>query len=184
MIQGEIVTRLFSLVLKHIFEHGLGGRLDEILALAAEVMRQPSGMTMVVALLRYLGRAGLRVDKEEVAQKLLELLPKEGGVLMETMADEWIEEGKAIGLKEGREEGRKEGEIHGRTQTRRELILHLLQRRFPPNETLLQQIEQQLVQISDESALNQLVDIALEVIVLPDFVTRVQAFVPPSASID
>lgn len=92
-IQGEIVTRLFVLVLKHIFEHGLGGRLDEILTLAAEVLRQPSGMEMVVALLRYLGRAGLKVDKEEMAQKLVALLPKEGGILMQTMADEWIEEG-------------------------------------------------------------------------------------------
>ncbi|MFN8488243.1 MAG: Rpn family recombination-promoting nuclease/putative transposase [Caldilineaceae bacterium] len=181
-LQGEIVTRLFSLVLKHIFEHGLGGHLDEILTLAAAVMSQPSGMGMVVALLRYLGRAGIRVDREEVAQKLVELLPKEGGVLMQTMADEWIEEGKAIGLKEGREEGRKEGlkegEIQGRTQTRREMILRLLQRRFPPNAALLQQIEHHLAQINDENALNQLVDIALEVIVLSDFVTRVQAFIP------
>ena len=63
-IQGEIVTRLFVLVLKHIFEQGLGGQLDEILALAAEVIRQPNGIAMVVALLRYLGRAGIQVKKE------------------------------------------------------------------------------------------------------------------------
>ena len=66
-IQGEIVTRLFVLVLKHIFEKGLGGQLDEILALAAEVIRQPNGMAMVVALLRYLGRAGIQVKKEEAS---------------------------------------------------------------------------------------------------------------------
>lgn len=177
-IQGEIVTRLFILVLKHIFEYGLGGRLGEILALAAEVMRQPSGMAMMVALLRYLGRAGLRVDKEEVAQKLLELLPKEGGVLMQTMADEWIEQGKVIGLREGEQKG----EIQGRIKTLRTMILHVLQRRFPNNEVLWQVFEQQLTLISDEKALNQLVDIALEVIVLPDFAIKIQAFVPPTSS--
>lgn len=175
-IQGEIVTRLFNLVLKHIFEHGLGGQLDAILALAAEVMNQPSGMAMVVALLRYLGRAGIKVDREEIAQKLVELLPQEGGVLMETMADEWIEQGKAIGLKEGW----KQGEIQGRVQARREMILYLLQRRFPSNEVLWQIFKQQLALISDERALNQLVDIALEAIVLPDFAMKLQAFIPPA----
>lgn len=35
-IQGEVMTRLFVLVLKHIFEQGLGGHLDEILGLAAK----------------------------------------------------------------------------------------------------------------------------------------------------
>jgi hypothetical protein len=106
------VTRLFVLVLKHIFERGLGGHLDEILALAAEVIRQPTGMTMVVALLRYLGR--------------------------------------------------------------------ILARRFPTNEAQLQQLEQQLAKITDEAVLNELADAALDVLVLSDFVTRLQRVVPVS----
>ena len=92
-IQGEVVTRLFVLVLKHIFDNGLGGHLDEILQLASEVLEQPSGMAMVMALLRYIGRSAVRIDKAEMTQKLLTYLPKEGGVLMETMAQEWIEDG-------------------------------------------------------------------------------------------
>lgn len=150
--------------------------MDAILALAAEVINQPSGMAMVVALLRYLGRAGIKVDREAVAQKLVKLLPQEGGVLMETMADEWIEQGKAIGLKEGEQKG----EIKGRIQARREMILYLLQRRFPDNEVLWQIFEKQLALISDEKALNRLIDIALEVIVLPDFAMKLQAFIPPA----
>jgi len=173
-IQGEIVTRLFVLVLKHIFEQGLGGQLDEILALAAEVMRQPNGMAMVVALLRYLGRAGIQVKKEEVAQKLLALLPKEGGILMQTMAEEWIEEGKQIGLQEGRKEGRQEGRQEGQ----RAMILHILQRRFQPNEEGVQSLTQQLAQIADERVLIQLVDLALEVIGLPEFHTKLQGLLP------
>lgn len=94
------------LVLKHIFEPELGGRLDEILALAAEVINLSSGMAIVAALLRYIGRSAAGVEKETVARKLLAVLPKEGGVLMQTMAEAWIEEGKVIGRKEGRDEGR------------------------------------------------------------------------------
>lgn len=117
---------------------------------------------------------------------------------MQTMADEWIEEGKAIGLKEGEKkgreeghkEGRKEGEIQGRIQVKRETILQVLQVRFPPNpqlaatlpdpsnEELLQQIADHLAQINDEALLNGLVNRALTVVVLPDFATSVQALVP------
>ena len=112
---------------------------------------------------------------------------------MQTMAQEWIEEGKLIGLKQGRDEGLKEGETQGLLKARREMILHVLRRRFSPNldlipaigytsnEALLQQIEQQLLQISDGETLNQLVDAALAVLVLPDFLQSMQIFVPPLA---
>lgn len=158
------------LVLKHIFEPELGGRLDEILALAAEVMSLSSGMEMVAALLRYIARSAVNVKKETVAQKLLEVLPKEGGVLMQTMAEAWIEEGKAIGLKAGREEGK--------FQERIDVIVRILRRRFQPSEETLQTIAQQLAQIRQEAVLSQLVDLALDVLVLPDFMTKVQALWP------
>ncbi|MEZ4727942.1 MAG: Rpn family recombination-promoting nuclease/putative transposase [Caldilineaceae bacterium] len=160
-IQGEVVTRLFVLVLKHIFEQSLGDHLDEILALAAERLRQPNGLAMMITLLRYLGRAGVQVKREEVAQKLLALLPKEGGVLMQTMADEWIEEGKQIG--------------------QRTMILRILQRRFYQSEESLQGLAQQLAQITDDRLLIQLADLALEVMVLPDFRTRLQGLLTESA---
>ncbi|MCB0063012.1 MAG: Rpn family recombination-promoting nuclease/putative transposase [Caldilineaceae bacterium] len=169
-IQGEVVTRLFVLVLKHIFERGLGGHLDEILALAAEVIRQPNGMAMVVALLRYLGRAGIQLDKDEVAGKLAELLPTEGGILMQTMAEEWIAEGEIKGRRAGHQEGRQE--------TLRAMVLRVLHRRFTTGEEQFQQIEQQLAQITDETVLNELVDAALDVLVLPDFVVRLQKVIP------
>jgi hypothetical protein len=109
-----------------------------------------------------------------VAQKLLDVLPKEGGVLMQTLAEAWIEEGKEIGLKKGREEGREEG----KKQERVELILRLLQRRFQPNEAAMQTLAHQLAQIQPEATLSQLVDLALDALVLPDFVARLQAFLP------
>lgn len=166
-IQGEVVTRLFVLVLKHIFEQGLGNHLDEILALAAELVRQPNGLAMVITLLRYLGSAGVRVKRDEVAQKLLALLPKEGGVLMQTMAEEWIEEGKQIGLQEGR-------------QNQRTMILRVLQKRFQPTEEVQRDLAQQLAKISDDKILLHLVDLALEVMLLPDFRARLQGLLAAS----
>ncbi len=167
-IRGAVLTRLFVLVLKHIFEPALGGRLDEILALVAEVMNLSSGMEMVAALLRYIARSAKGVEKETVARKLLEVLPKEGGVLMQTMAEAWIEEGKTIGVKKGRKD------------ERIDLIVRLLRRRFQPSEETIQAITQQLTQIRQEAVLSQLVDLALDVLVLPDFITKVQALLPAS----
>jgi hypothetical protein len=170
-IQGEVVTRLFVLVLKHIFEEHLGDHLDEILALAAELSRQPNGLAMVITLLRYLGSAGVRVKREEVAQKLLALLPKEGGVLMQTMAEEWIEEGKQIGLQEGRQAG---------WQNQRTIILRVLQKRFQPTEEMQRDLAQQLAKISDDKILLHLVELALEVMILPDFRAQLQGLLVAS----
>jgi hypothetical protein len=117
---------------------------------------------------------------ETVAQKLLDVLPKEGGVLMQTMAEAWIEEGKVIGQKKGREEGREEGKVEERI----DLIIRLLRRRFQPTEETLQTIAQQLTQIRQEAVLSRLVDLALDVLVLPDFINQVQALLPAAAVAD
>ena len=96
---------------------------------------------------------------------------------METLAQEWIEEGKTIGLREGEEKGRKEGLQEGRQETLRATILRILHRRFSPNDLLFQQVEQQLSQLHDESVLNGLVDSALDVMVLPEFALRLRELV-------
>ncbi|MEZ4731803.1 MAG: hypothetical protein R3E79_32180 [Caldilineaceae bacterium] len=83
-ICGEVTPRLLVTVLKHIFHEGLGGQLDEILAMASEVLQQPSGLEMVMALLRYISRSAVKLDRARSRQQLLTHLPKEGDALMET----------------------------------------------------------------------------------------------------
>ena len=128
-IRGEVTTRLIVTVLKYIFTDGLDGHLDEILQMASEVLQQPSGMEMVMALLRYISRSAVKLDKAEITQKLLTYLPKEGGVLMETLAQAWIEEGKLIGFDIGKKEGVEEGIEQGLV-AQRQTVLRLLQWRF------------------------------------------------------
>jgi hypothetical protein len=181
-IQGEVVTRLLGLVLKHIFDHGLGGRLDEILQLASEVIHQPSGLEMVMALLRYIGRSAVKLDKAEITQKLLTYLPKEGGILMESMAQEWIEEGKAIGKKEGFDIGKKEGIDIGKQVAQRQTLLHLLQWRFAPSEEERTRYAAQLEQIQNLDHLLQLVDQLLMATTLAEFAQKLHAFLPTTAA--
>ena len=173
-IQGEVVTRLFVLVLKHIFDNGLGGHLDEILQLASEVLGQPSGMAMVMALLRYIGRSAVRIDKAEMTQKLLTYLPKEGGVLMETMAQEWIEEGK----KEGIDIGKKEGIEQGKLIAQRQTLLQLLQFRFPSTVEESERYITYLAQIHDINSLTQLVNQLLIAPTLAEFEQKLISYLP------
>ncbi|MEZ4869229.1 MAG: hypothetical protein R3C14_48350 [Caldilineaceae bacterium] len=159
-----MTTRLVVTVLKYIFTDGLGGHLDEILALASEVLQQPSGMEMVMALLRYISRSAVKLDKAEITQKLLAHLPKEGGVLMETLAQEWIEEGKSIGFDIGKKEGIEEGIEKGKREAQRQTLLHLLQWRFSPGEEELVRLAAQLEQIDK---LEQLMDLLDQLLVTP-----------------
>lgn len=85
---------------------------------------------------------------------------------MQTMAEAWIEE--------GRQEGRQEGKIEARV----DLILLLLRRRFQPTEEMLQSLAQQLAEIHNEEILGQLLDAALDVLVLPDFIVKLRTVLP------
>jgi predicted transposase YdaD len=161
-IRGEVKTRLMLTVLKYIFDDRLDGRLGEILAMASEVLRQPSGIEMVMALLRYITRSAVKLNRTEITQQLLAYLPKEGGFLMETLAQEWIEEGKTIGFdlgkKEGIDIGKKEGVAQGMVTAQRQTLLHLLQWRFPLAPAAQQTYAQQVARIDNLDHLLQLVN--------------------------
>ena len=174
-IQGEVLTRMMSLVLKHIFEPQLGGRLDAVLKLASEVIDQPSGMAMVLTLLRYIGRAATRIERSELAEKLLTYLPKEGGVLMETMAQEWIEEGKSRGIQIG--EAR--GEARGKLIAQRQIMVQLLHYRFPiSTEEEQKKYTAYLAQIDSLDTLTQLINQLLTAETLAEFEQKLLGYLP------
>ena len=193
-IRGEVKTRLMLTVLKYIFDDRLDGRLGEILAMASEVLRQPSGIEMVMALLRYITRSAVKLNRTEITQQLLAYLPKEGGFLMETLAQEWIDEGKSIGFdlgkkegidigkKEGIDIGKKEGIAQGLGQgiaAQRQTLLHLLQWRFPLAPAAQQTYAQQVARIDNLDHLLQLVNQLLTSQDTTDFDQAFLSYLPP-----
>jgi hypothetical protein len=161
-------------VLKYIFADRLDGRLAEIVAMANEVLRLPSGIEMVMALLRYITRSAVKLTRTEITEQLLAYLPKEGGFLMETLAQEWIEEGKSIGFDLGKKEGIGQG-IAAQQQT----LLHLLQWRFPLSAEAQQAYTQQITRIHDLDHLVRLVNqllISQDVTAFDQALTR---YLPP-----
>lgn len=176
-IRGEVTTRVLVTVLKYIFSDGLGGHLDEILAMASEILRQPSGLEMVMALLRYISRSAVKVDKAEMTQKLLTYLPKEGGFLMETLAQEWIEEGKRLGKQEGIDEGIEKG-IEKGIAAQRETLLRLARWRFALTPEAAQHYAQQFARIDNLEQLLHLVDQALTCSTTDAFDQALLAYLP------
>jgi predicted transposase YdaD len=91
-------------------------------------------MEMVMALLRYITSSAVKLNRAEITQKLLAYLPKEGGVLMETLAQEWIEEGKSLGFDLGKKEdidiGKKEGIDIGMEAARRQMVRAMTENGF------------------------------------------------------
>lgn len=165
-IQGGVWLQVFELLLKYIFDPALGQRLPEILGLLVAVASQPTGFEMLVTLLRYIARAGAGASKEEIRETVLALFPKEGAVLMKTAAQEWIDEA----LKEGIQKG----EAIGAQKAQRQTILQILAYRFVTSPEATGQLTAQLEKITDEQTLATLVNDALQVIHLSDFVLRLE----------
>jgi predicted transposase YdaD len=139
-------------------------------------------MEMVMTLLRYIGRSAVKLDKAEMAQKLLAYLPKEGGVLMETMAQEWIDEGFAKGIEKGKQEGLAEGLAEGiekgKLAAQRQTVLRLIQWRFAPTEADFARYAAQLDQITNLDQLTQLVDHVLTIPTQAEFAQTLQSYLP------
>jgi hypothetical protein len=181
-IRGEVTTRVLMTVLKYIFTDRLGGHLDEILAMADEILRQPSGIEMVMALLRYITRSAVKLNRAEMTEKLLAYLPKEGGFLMETLAQEWIEEGKTIGFDLGKQEGIDIGKQEGIAQgvaAQQQTLLQLLQWRFVLTPAAHAAYAQQIARIQN---LDHLVHLVNQLLTTQDSQTFDQAlltYLPP-----
>jgi hypothetical protein len=138
---------------------------------------------MVMALLRYITWSAVKLNRTEITQQLLAYLPKEGGFLMETLAQEWIEEGKTIGFdlgkKEGIDIGKKEGVAQGMVTAQRQTLLHLLQWRFPLAPAAQQTYAQQVARIDNLDHLLQLVNQLLTSQEITDFDQALLSYLPP-----
>ena len=190
-IIGEVWQRVFALVLKHIYDPTLGEQLYDILKLIVELADKSTGMDMLITVLRYVARAGKGASKDDIRQAVMKLFPKEGATLMKTAAQEWLEEGEAIGIEKGEAIGIEKGEAigiekgieKGKLQTQRKMILQVLQHRFVPTldtTAIYEQLAKKLEIVTDESTLQKLTNLSLEVFNLSDFVRHFEELLPPS----
>ena len=158
-LKGGVMLHAALLTMKYIFRDELHDRLPGILALTAELLTRETGLQYVEALLRYLTAGTDRLGAQELMQAVARALPEEGGTLMPTIAEQWIQEGERRGLERGREEGLMNG-----------LALALELRFGEPGLRLLPEIEQR----ADAGTLQALMD-AIKRVTSPEELREVYA---------
>lgn len=115
-IKGEIILRLGTLLLKYILRDDLPEALRVILPLLIEVLNKETGLAYIETVLRYLTVGTDKLTKSELNQLLHEVFV-EGEKLMPTIAEEWIDQGHKIGLKEGIEKDKRDATIKAITRS-------------------------------------------------------------------
>lgn len=147
-ITGGIHARLALRLLHSIFSPDLGAQLPDILRLVNELTEPKTALQWVETALRYVAAAGRHVSRDDIIRAVDDVMKDEGSNILPTVAEQWIEEGKQIGLEQGLERGR-------------EQLLHaavdLLEARFGP---LPQELHAAISQLS-MTRLQQLIVAAL-----------------------
>ena len=117
-IQGEVLTRLVQLALRHIHSEQPLARLRQLLGLIEQVIEQPTALEILESLLRYYVQGTRRLDEQDVRALLQNTAS--GEPLMQTFIDKYIEQG----LQQGLQQGERRGEAT--------MLLRLLERKFGP----------------------------------------------------
>lgn len=109
VIRGEITFRVALTVLKYIWDDELRPHIVEALDLMTGMARSQSTMEFLATLLTYIVTATDKMSAEDLHEVLVEVFPEEGDMIMNTIAERWIEQGMQQGLKQGRETGLHDG---------------------------------------------------------------------------
>ncbi len=157
----EVVIGSWLAVMKYIQRPELGARLEDILRAFwrwVEVAGSRSGVEALITVLRYIAEAREGLSEEDVRAAVERALPQ-GGEVMATLAQKWLEEG----LEKGREEGVREDLQQGLLKARREDVVALLRARLQPEAGWLEQVAEELEGIEDLDWLQHLLIVAAQV---------------------
>ncbi|MEM7532275.1 MAG: Rpn family recombination-promoting nuclease/putative transposase [Chloroflexota bacterium] len=178
---GSLQTAL--LLLKYIHDKGLGDKLVEILTpmIDAKLPREEL-WPILEATLRYLAGRESNKLSDEVINNALKTVFRQAGeeVMMESIVDRWIDQGRLEGIEEGIEKGIEKGIEIGRQEAEREAerkleqerqktlaghretILGIVNHKLALDEAKQAKIIEQLERIDDEGTLRDLINSALD----------------------
>jgi predicted transposase/invertase (TIGR01784 family) len=154
-IQGEITLRVSLLLLKYIFRKDLGDHLGEILEFLRAISEPQTVLEYLETILRYIAGSTDQVN-EEMLKQIVSQVIEEGGELMPTLVEQWLERGRQEGLEVGLEQGR---------ETALDLLRRFLAHRFG---AVPKQLDEALSELDLES-IRGLSEAAFEVESLADF---------------
>jgi len=100
-IKGTVLLRIILMTFKYIRHPDLHHRLDDIFNLFNEIKNKTKGLEYLEALLRYFSSCVDSVTYDEV-QKTIARTIKDGGDIMQTMAQQWLKEGREEGIEKNK----------------------------------------------------------------------------------
>ncbi len=107
-IKGTVLLRIILMTFKYIYNPDLSHRLVDIFKLFGEIKNKTKGLEYLEALLRYLTASAETITPEVIRESLAQSI-KDGGHIMPTIAQQWMQQGRQQGRQEGKQEGRQEG---------------------------------------------------------------------------
>ena len=159
-MKGAVTLKAAFLLMKHIFSKDLADRLPGILKLLRDLLNKRSGLQYLETLLRYVASGSDQIREDELERGVKEMLKEEGGVVMPTLAEQWVERGIQQGIQQGILEA-----------SRGDLIEVLVSRFGMVSQTL----RRQLKAITDPDVFKSLLKIALTADSLDEFNDALQA---------
>ena len=178
-VERAVILQIGLLSLKYIYAEDVGEQLAKILRLTSELLDQPTGLAYIQTILRYAAAGTDKLSEQELKTIVLDVIA-EGDKLMPTLAEQWMQQGEAIGLEKGREEGREEGMEKGREEGMekgreegmekgREATLTILRRFLAMSFAIeLDHFDADFADF-DLEAITKLSEVAFEVKTLPEF---------------
>jgi len=125
-VERAVILQIGLLSLKYIYAEDVGEQLERIIRLAYELLDQPTALDYIRTILRYMAAGTDRLNETELKTIILKVI-EEGDKLMPTLAEQWMQQGEAIGLEKGEAIGRQKGREEGREEGR-EAALNVLRR--------------------------------------------------------
>ena len=107
-IKGEVMLTVALLLMKHIYDPELVEKLSKIKDLPSKIGNMEKGLQFLEAILRYLARSAEHLHTAELKKVVPEVFYEEGGKIMSTIAERWMEEGEKRGVKKGVKKGKVE----------------------------------------------------------------------------
>ena len=108
-IRGEIISRIFLLILKHIFDKDIIQKLPKILSLFKDISNQDSGLKYLETFIRYLFNTVDNITTDEVDNIIKQSISEDKGDLIMTLAERLRSEGYNMGVQKGVQQGLQQG---------------------------------------------------------------------------
>jgi len=106
-IKGTVLLKILLMTLKYIFQPELNHKVKDIFQLLSDLDDKSRGIEYLEILLRYLSNSTEYV-KEEILKESVMAILDQGGELMPTLAQKWMQEGMQEGMENGKKENARE----------------------------------------------------------------------------